>query len=258
MATLRWRQRRGRVGGAWEGWGRVDPSGDVMLGWGTYAEFCIDPVRGRVQATMDDVGQREVVLAFVLSALPLALPLFDLEPLHASSVLIDGSAVLVMGASGAGKSSTAARLVELDAALLADDATAIDREGRVWPGPPFLNPRSREAVQPVIGRFNDKPLRIVPNHDADPHPVGASVALLPRAGAALAIRSLPPKEAFATILGHVRAPWFLSGHRRVLQLAVAAALSRSPTGLVVFDESVHDFATVAEGIGSWVRDRGLG
>lgn len=46
--------------------------------------------------------------------------------LHASSVVKDGRAHLIVGASGAGKSTTAAALVERGATLLADDITAID------------------------------------------------------------------------------------------------------------------------------------
>lgn len=47
---------------------------------------------------------------------------------HGTSVVIDGRAVLILGASGAGKSDLALRLIDRGAALLADDYTHLARE----------------------------------------------------------------------------------------------------------------------------------
>lgn len=44
---------------------------------------------------------------------------------HASTVAIDGSGLLIIGRSGAGKSSFALRLMALGATLVADDQTAL-------------------------------------------------------------------------------------------------------------------------------------
>jgi len=49
---------------------------------------------------------------------------------HASTVVLDGRAALIRGASGAGKSSLALQLMALGAGLIADDRTALWREGR--------------------------------------------------------------------------------------------------------------------------------
>ncbi len=46
---------------------------------------------------------------------------------HATSVVIDGRAVLIRGASGAGKSDLALRLIDRGADLLADDYTHLTR-----------------------------------------------------------------------------------------------------------------------------------
>jgi len=70
--------------------------------------------------------------------LPLASLLHGHEPLHASAVGIDGQAVLLMGTSGAGKSSVALSLVAAGARFLADDVSALElRDGAVLahPGP---------------------------------------------------------------------------------------------------------------------------
>jgi HPr kinase/phosphorylase len=51
---------------------------------------------------------------------------------HASCVAVDGRAVLILGASGSGKSGLALQLIALGASLVADDQTDItDRDG--WP-----------------------------------------------------------------------------------------------------------------------------
>lgn len=49
--------------------------------------------------------------------------------LHASAVAIDGRGLLILGASGAGKSGLALRLMGLGARLVADDRVAFRRAG---------------------------------------------------------------------------------------------------------------------------------
>jgi hypothetical protein len=58
-------------------------------------------------------------------ALPLAATVRGLEVMHASGVVIDGSAVLIAGPPGAGKSSLAAALLRSGRRLLSDDAVAL-------------------------------------------------------------------------------------------------------------------------------------
>lgn len=50
--------------------------------------------------------------------------------LHASAVAVDGRGLLILGASGAGKSGLALRLIALGARLVADDRVLVDRAGR--------------------------------------------------------------------------------------------------------------------------------
>lgn len=64
-------------------------------------------------------------------------------PLHACSVAIDGTAILLCGASGAGKSSLCAGLVARGAGLLCDDLTVIapgpaGRQALALPGRPGI------------------------------------------------------------------------------------------------------------------------
>ncbi len=51
------------------------------------------------------------------------------EILHATSVAIDGHAVLLEGVSGTGKSDLALRLIDRGAVLISDDQTLLVRQG---------------------------------------------------------------------------------------------------------------------------------
>jgi HPr kinase/phosphorylase len=53
----------------------------------------------------------------------------DATCLHASTVAMNGRAVLIRGASGSGKSGLALQLIALGADLVADDRTLIRRDG---------------------------------------------------------------------------------------------------------------------------------
>lgn len=52
------------------------------------------------------------------------------ETLHATSVAIDGHAVLLEGLSGTGKSDLALRLIDRGAVLISDDQTLLVRQGQ--------------------------------------------------------------------------------------------------------------------------------
>ena len=52
------------------------------------------------------------------------------ETIHASSVAIDGRAVLITGPSGAGKSDLTLRLLDRGFTLVSDDQTIVRREGK--------------------------------------------------------------------------------------------------------------------------------
>jgi serine kinase of HPr protein (carbohydrate metabolism regulator) len=51
------------------------------------------------------------------------------EMLHASTVAIDGQAILITGVSGSGKSDLALRLIDRGATLVSDDYTLLTRAG---------------------------------------------------------------------------------------------------------------------------------
>ena len=57
--------------------------------------------------------------------------------LHATCVELSGTGVVLLGASGSGKSDLALRLIDLGARLVADDQLAVERQGdRLFARPP--------------------------------------------------------------------------------------------------------------------------
>ena len=56
-------------------------------------------------------------------------PRLSSENLHASSVAVDGRAVLISGASGSGKSDLALRLLDRGFTLVSDDRTIVRKAG---------------------------------------------------------------------------------------------------------------------------------
>ena len=86
------------------------------------------------------------------------------ETLHATSVAIDGRAVLLCGPSGVGKSDLALRLIDRGATLVSDDYTLVQRiDGAL----------RATAPDTIVGKMEVRGLGILPMSHGD-----APVALL--------------------------------------------------------------------------------
>lgn len=90
------------------------------------------------------------------------------ETLHATTVAIDGRAVLLEGPSGAGKSDLALRLIDRGAALISDDRTLVVRT------PAGLVARAPERL---AGRIEVRGVGIATVAAAEDAPVGLIVRL---------------------------------------------------------------------------------
>jgi serine kinase of HPr protein (carbohydrate metabolism regulator) len=88
--------------------------------------------------------------------------------LHATTVSINGVAVLIMGQSGTGKSDLALRLIDRGAVLVADDGTElVDCKGQLI----------ADAPATISGRMEVRGLGIVSIPAAGPTPVALVVDL---------------------------------------------------------------------------------
>jgi serine kinase of HPr protein (carbohydrate metabolism regulator) len=60
---------------------------------------------------------------------PSAAPRISAETVHASTVAMDGRAVVILGPSGSGKSDLALRLLDRGFTLVSDDQTVVKKDG---------------------------------------------------------------------------------------------------------------------------------
>src|SRR3954463_8882907 len=95
-------------------------------------------------------------------------PRLSAETLHASTVAIDGRAVLITGPSGSGKSDLALRLLDRGFTLVSDDQTIVKRDGE----------RLIAAAPPTIaGKLEVRGIGIVEMDRLDDVPVALLVEL---------------------------------------------------------------------------------
>ena len=96
--------------------------GDYWLDHSYYGTFGVAGDGSRITCAPNELPPWVWQRFLVAQPLPLASLLHGHEPPHASAVGIDGRAVLLMGTSGAGKSSIALQMAARGATFLADDA----------------------------------------------------------------------------------------------------------------------------------------
>lgn len=105
---------------------------------------------GRDRAVVDGPRPREAIEACLVAVWAFVLDLHGRESFHGSVVARSGRAVAVLGLSGDGKSTIAARAVDAGWDLLSDDLVACAEDGSVAPGPGYLRLLGDEqADQPV-------------------------------------------------------------------------------------------------------------
>lgn len=236
----------------------ADDGSSAHLGWRDYAEYRYSAGPPRtIEITLDEASAHAAELCLAISALPLLLPVLDLEVIHGSAVATPSGALVLVGRSGAGKSSLTAELVARGLPYVADDACAVDDDGRLWPGPPLLGLRNRTLAAALDGRshgeYVDKVVIEPQCRQSDPLPV-AGIVLLDREEPvdSVQVRRLPPGQALPELLAHVRSPSVLPARRRPAQLAMLARHVSGPVAAVRFTPDVHPVAEVADAILGWL------
>jgi hypothetical protein len=253
MSAVEWSTARSalRCDAPW--WHREEADGFV-IGWKDEAEYSVGlSPRPRIAATDGGIGERDAAIMGIVSVLPLALPLFGLEPLHGSAVRVgEGGALLVLGPSEAGKSTTAKLLRQAGMPFVADDACAIDSSGMLWPGPPLLAARVARAGERALATYDGKSIDVVRDHSVRPMPVHSVVVLQPGPVERMRLEPKYGKEAFTALLSQVRSPWLMTERRRELQLMTTTTLTSANVAVLVYEHGRHSPERVCEAVVDWV------
>ena len=166
--------------------------------------------------------------------LPLAAVLQGLDVLHASAVAWDGGVVAFLGPSGAGKTTTATRLMARGATLITDDALALEMTGGkivAHPGPRFVAIAATDLtladgpppwLGPQLGE-SDKP-HFAPLVSERALPLVGVYYLEPRSRfqVTVAAGGVVPR-----MLAHATAPYVLTPERLLRHLEVVTMVTSS-------------------------------
>ena len=116
-------------------------SAEAVLGWPGVGSFVISNGQAIVVVPAHGVTREELALVTAGPALAQLLEQRGLCVLHGSCVEVAGAAVVLLGASGSGKSTIAATLRDRGHRIISDGMTVIDCAGPepvALPGPPHL------------------------------------------------------------------------------------------------------------------------
>ncbi|MFL5542908.1 MAG: serine/threonine protein kinase [Longimicrobiaceae bacterium] len=224
----------------------VDSTADgrwVRLRYADGTEFTVDAAGTRIGCTWHAPMTLEDAATYLLGPVfGMVLRLRGLTCLHASAVAVDGRALLVCGAAGAGKSTTAAAFAARGRAVLADDVAALERGPggfqvrggyphlRLWPDAvrglygdpaalPLLTPNWEKRFLDLGGgaaRFEPGPL-----------PLAAVYLLGPReAEGAPRLEPVAATQAVLALIGHTYVGWVPDRAAQVRDLALYGQLAR--------------------------------
>jgi hypothetical protein len=236
-------------------------------GLGMRLDVVIDPGGERVWADYGDgVDDADVAAVLCGTVIGAVLRLRGLTCLHASVVAFDGRAVALVGAKGAGKSSTALALVRAGATLVSDDIAVVTRDGaevRVRHGQPKLRLRPDPAaallepgdrLAPLWGEGEHRPARAylelagaeAPDPEASDLPLAAVHVLGPRGAEAPHLVPLSGPAALARLMAHRYVPYMLdqSGHARDFAL-LSGVCADVPVHAVERPEGLESLPDVA-------------
>jgi hypothetical protein len=194
------------------------PDGSTYVRWEGLFEFLVSADGHQITCGWSGAASKESFQVYALGqALSFALVKRGLEPLHSTSVVINGGAVAFLGSSGFGKSSLAASFLGAGYRLLTDDLLLLRENGAGfcgYPGPSriklfpsvaraFLKanlggvPMNNGTTKLVIPLFENQvcraatPLKVICVLTSAPKVVGKRL---------ISLAPLSPKEAFVELL----------------------------------------------------------
>lgn len=206
-------------GGDWFQHARL-PDGSDYVRWSGLFEFLVSADGRKIACReLNDASQEAFQTYLLGQVLSYALLKRGIEPLHATTVVIDEKAVAFLGNCGFGKSSLGAAFLRDGYPLLTDDLLVLkERGGRfvAYPGPPRIK-LFPEIARTLLGeRINGTPMNnqtpklVIPLNEneavppQDTFPLGAIYVLTtPPARShsrSITIRGLSPRRAFVELL----------------------------------------------------------
>ncbi|MBL8189203.1 MAG: serine/threonine protein kinase [Acidobacteria bacterium] len=207
-------------------------------------EFILDRRGTQLWVTWPSWQTLEDMATYLLGpVLGLVLRLREVTCLHASAVVVNGKAIALVGASGAGKSTTAAAFAKAGYKVLADDIVALDeRSGAFWVRPAY--PRVRlweDSVEALFGAEDALPL-LTPTWDkryldllngsqrfqSEPLPLAAVYLLDERSAESNApfVEALPDNQKVMTLVANTYANYLLDKSMRAAEFASLGRLCR--------------------------------
>jgi hypothetical protein len=192
--------------------------GSTYLRWSGLFEFLVSADGRRIACRELNGGSQESFQTYLLGqVLSFALLKHGVEPLHATTVVIDREAVAFLGDCGYGKSSLGAAFIQAGHRLLTDDLLVLKEKGRGYvacPGPP------RIKLFPEVARaLLERQFKATPMNNLTPKlivslncrqsyrsevPLKAIYVLTPPSknscGGGISIRRLSPRRAFIVLL----------------------------------------------------------
>lgn len=215
--------------------------GTTLLRWSNVFDFLIQPDGTTLLCRPLDRRAEEAFHTHLGPSLSYALINLGIEPLHSTTLVVDGGAVALMGDCGYGKSSLGASFVKAGYPLLTDDLLVLKRTDDgilAYPGAP------RVKLYPEIARriFGSQvkglrfewltPKLIIPldgnRAQSTPVPLKAIYVLTAprrRAPSALRIRRITRRQAFMEMVRNTFNMAITDGSRLERQFAMASALT---------------------------------
>lgn len=221
------------------------PDGTAYVAWDGVGEFLIGPDGRDIAYIRHALSEDDSFHVYLLGqALSFSLLRLGFEPLHATSVVVDGRALALLGGSGYGKSTLAAAFIAVGHPLLTDDVQVIQLEhdtAVAYPGPARIKLFPESAA--VLGHYesatalNPGADKLIIRLDSrrshpDPVPLGAIVSIVsPDAvvdSSRVSLRRLSQQEGAMALVRHTFNSKLRERDRLARQFDAAVALARTP------------------------------
>jgi hypothetical protein len=217
--------------------------GSSYVRWDNVGEFLVSADGRRVVCRREEKVSSESFQVYLLGqALSFALVKQHLEPLHATTVVVDGKAVAFLGSNAFGKSSLAASFLAAGFRLLTDDLLIVrdvPHGAMACPGPPRIKLFSKVAGRvlggtadgPAMHTETDKRVLRLATHQSCSEPVMLKTiyaVAAPRDACRtpeVRIETLSPRDAFVALLKGTFNRRLVSAERLERQFGAMAALA---------------------------------